>query len=213
MSHNSSQKFIWECGYMMLITVIICFLAFFLSHLSLPAVSSVFFMNLAGVIILWLKPLSRHRLYFLNILNCITATTLAYLVIALVINSPDSFYTMIIIIIVMDIFSFTKAGKRTANARLTGNVNTLARLSICLPVPHNSGLQPIIGLGDLYFYSILFLFFLHHDGVPASFWSIFLILVGQTANILLISIIRNKAWYKGFPATAFPGIFCLIYFI
>lgn len=192
------------------ITGMICLLAVLLNNVTLPVIGILFFVDMIVIIVLWMRPLSRKLLYVLNVLNMLGAGSLAYLLMMLLGDSVESFVTMITIIVVMDVFSFTKKGKVTPNARLMNHNNALARLCICLPVPQKPGLQPIIGVGDLYFYSAIIIFSLRSFGISGLGWIILLVLAGQLANILLISVIRNKAWYKGFPATLFPGVFCLI---
>jgi len=194
-------------------TAIGCMLAFLLNKIIFPVILILFIVNLAGVVVLWTRPLSRNLLYLLNVLNCLASVSFACLLVTVFIKSVDSFLTMMIIIVVMDVFSFTKKGKKTPNARLINQSNTLARLSICLPVPGKPGLQPIIGVGDLYFYSVISVFLLHFFGANNFGYMLLMVLAGQLLNILFIAIIKNKTWYKGFPATLFPGILSLIIMI
>lgn len=210
MSKNSTKKLTWEYGYMLGMTAISGILAFLMNKMSLPVILILFLVDLAGIIVLWLKPLSRKLLYILNVLNCLASVSFAYLLITAFIKSVDSFVAFIIILVVMDVFSFTKAGKKTPNAKLISNNNALPRLSICLPVPGKPGLWPIIGVGDLYFYGTISVFSIQHFGMSVFGYILLLILAGQLINILLISNIKEKVWYKGFPATLFPGIFYLI---
>lgn len=209
LSKTAPKELTWEYGYMIGMTAISCILSFLLSKIALPVISILFLVDIAGIVVLWTRPLSRRLLYFLNVLNSLASVSFAYLLVTVFIKSIDSFITVVVIIVVMDVFSFTKAGKKTPNARLINN-NTLARLSICLPVPGKPGLQPIIGVGDLYFYSVIAVFSLHNFGLDIFGNILLLILAAQLINILLISLIKNKTWYKGFPATLFPGIFYLI---
>jgi hypothetical protein len=210
MSKLGKKKLAWEYGYMLGMTAIICILVSLLMKLELPVTFILFLADIAGIVVLWSRPLSRRLLYVLNVLNSLAAASLAYLFVAVLIKSVDDIFAMIVAILVMDVFSFTRPGKHTPNARLVNNNNTLARLCICLPVAGKPGLQPIIGVGDLYFYSAMLSFSLHNFGVNIWGKIFLLILAGQLANIILISIIKNKTWYKGFPATLFPGIFYLI---
>lgn len=210
MSKNSTKKLTWEYGYMLGMTAISGILAFLMNKMSLPVILILFVVDLAGIIVLWLKPLSRKLLYILNVLNCLASVSFADLLITAFIKSVDSFVAFIIILVVMDVFSFTKAGKKTPNAKLISNNNALPRLSICIPVPGKPGLQPIIGVGDLYFYGTISVFSIHHFGMSVFGYIVLLILAGQLINILLISNIKEKVWYKGFPATLFPGIFYLL---
>jgi hypothetical protein len=208
-SKMDKKNLSWEYSYMLGMTIIICILAALLNNFTLPVVIVAVLMDITVIIVLWTRALSRKLLYLLNVFNCLAAASLAYLIVTFILKTVDSFVAMIIVIIVVDVFSFTKKGKTTPNARLMNNTNTLARLCICLPVAGKPGLQPIIGVGDLYFYSTMLLFSLHIIGTYA-FWKFsLLILAGQLANIILISAIRNKNWFKGFPATLFPGIFCI----
>lgn len=209
------KELTWEYGYMLGMTAISCILASLLNRLILPVIFILFLVVFAGIVALWAKPLSRNLLYLLNVLNSLASVSFAYLLVTGFLKSVESFASVVVIIIVMDVFSFTKVGKKTPNSRLINNKNTLARLSICLPVPGKPGLQPIIGVGDLYFYSAISVFSLHIFSANAFVYILLFVLAGQLINILFISMIKNKIWYKGFPATLFPGIFYLIimYFI
>jgi hypothetical protein len=156
---------------------------------------------------LWTKKLSKKTLYFLDILNLLETNLIGYLIIFFVSTSADTMIGILCGVIIADVFSFTKSGKNTPNAKVIGNVNTLARLSICLPVPKKQGLSPIIGVGDLIYYSMIITHSIKYQGISVGYISFLLILAGQLVNILFISIIIRKNWYKGFPATLFPGVF------
>jgi hypothetical protein len=175
--------------------------------LSYNIVIPAFCIILIFIILLWTKKLSKKTLYFLDILNLLEANLVGYLIIYIVISSSDTMIGILCGVIVADVFSFTKSGKNTLNAKLVGNINTLAKLSICLPVPKKQGLSPIVGVGDLIFYSMIIMHSIKYQGISVGYISFLLILAGQTANILFISIIIRKNWYKGFPATLFPGVF------
>lgn len=211
MSKSDKKKLTWEYSYILGITIIICILAAFINKATLPITAIIFLVALAVIILLWMKPLSKNVLYMLNVLNSLASVSLASLLITLLINNVDSMIAVISATVVSDVFSFTKKGKSTANARLANNNNTLARLSICLPVPGKQGLLPLIGVGDLYFYSIILFFSLHIFGAYIVGKVFLLIIAGQLANIILIAMIKDKTWYRGFPATLCPGIFYLAF--
>ena len=213
MSKIVQKNLTWEYIYILGMSAIGCMLAFLLNKINLPVILILFIVDLAGIVVLWTRPLSRNLLYLLNVLNCLASVSFACLLVTVFIKSVDSFLTMMIIIVVMDVFSFTKKGEKTPNARLINQSNTLARLSICLPVPGKPGLQPIIGVGDLYFYSVISVFLLRFFGANYFGYMLLLVLTGQLLNVLFIAIIKNKTWYKGFPATLFPGILSLIIMI
>ena len=167
---------------------------------------------IAGFYFVWIKKLSKVNLYFNNILNLLAANIIAYFLINYFIKSQDTITGLIIGIAVMDVFSFTKRGKNTLNAKLSGNINTMARLSICLPVPGNPGLQQIIGVGDLLYYSIITMYYIKLAGTSAGLQAAMIILIGQLVNTIAILVLKRiqKEKYKGFPATLFPGMFIII---
>lgn len=199
----------WEYCYIFGMTAADCILAFLLAELSLSVVLIAFITELIGIAILWTKPLSKKMLYVLDVLNCLGAVSLAYLLVGTLIRETETFVAVIIVIVVMDVFSFTRAGRKTPNAILISKSSTVARLSICLPVPGKPGMQPIIGVGDLYFYGLITIFAMQQLGTGVFGKVFLLILSGQLINILLITNMKKKAWYKGFPATLFPGILCI----
>lgn len=203
------KNIVWEYWYILGMTAVSCILAFFLEKAAISVIFILFITELVGIIILWTKALSKKLLYVLNVLNCLAAVSLADLLVGTLIREVETFVVVIIVIAVIDVFSFTRAGRKTPNAILISKSNTVARLSICLPVPGKPGLQPIIGVGDLYFYAVITIFSLQHFGTDVFGKVFLLILSGQLINILLIANLKNKVWYKGFPATLFPGILCI----
>jgi hypothetical protein len=192
------------------ITTALCFLSNNMPVL-LMLISLIIIM--AGIYFVWLKKLSKRILYFNNILNILAANILAYFLIHYLINSQSTIIGMILGIVVMDVFSFTKRGKNTLNAKLSGNINTMARLSVCLPIPKKPGLQQIIGVGDLLYYALITMYYIKSGRTSAAgIHAAMIILIGQLVNIIAILVIKRiqKEQYKGFPATLFPGIFIII---
>jgi hypothetical protein len=163
-----------------------------------------------GLIIVWKKALSKKLLYFNNLLLLLFPACLAYFAVSYVIHSTDIIIGLVAGVAVMDVYSFTKRGKNTLNAKACGNMNTLARLSVCLPVPKKPGLQPIIGVGDLTYYSLIMMYFVKSDGMKAGAITFLIILLGQLINILSIIYVKKKQLFNGFPATLFPGLFIFI---
>jgi hypothetical protein len=154
--------------------------------------------------------MSKKVLYQLNVLNLFGAAMLGSVLSFIV--SKDTMIGIIYGAVIMDVLSFTRYGKNTLNAKLSERTYTLTRLSICLPVLKKQGLHPIIGVGDLVFYSLLMAFAI--KATLGSGWlvAILLILAGQMVNILFISMFIHKTWYRGFPATLFPGILFICFF-
>lgn len=215
MNRNESNISYLPYFYILVITCIICVLPFFANRLSWSVMLIVLAVTMTCIVILWLQKLSRSNLYINNVLNLIAPVILAYIFITFVIKSTSTINGFIAGVAVMDVFSFTKRGKHTLNAKLASNVNTMARLSICLPIPGKPGLQQIIGIGDLFYYSMITLFFIHSGGLSAGRYAAFVILAGQLVNCVSIVILKRiqKDRYKGFPATIFPGLFIIIAYI
>jgi hypothetical protein len=203
---NNTSYFL-EYFFMLAVTFINCIISFVCYRLSYEIIIPAFFTIIVCIIVLWTKQLSKKALYLLDILNILGAIVVGGLIASIASGSTDLMTGIFCGIVIMDVFSFTKAGGKTPNTKLAGHTNTLARLSICLPIPKKRGVQPIIGIGDLLYYSLIMMYSLKSNGMPAGWAAFLLILAGQLTNILFISIIRHKHWYRGFPATLFPGMF------
>lgn len=210
MSEPQKKTLIWEYIYMLLITAIIGLLPFL--YYKLPSVIMLIFVIfvVAGLIIVWKSKLSKKLLYFNNLLLFIFPACLAYFANCYIIHSMDTIIGVVVGVAVMDVVSFTKRGRNTLNAKASANMNTLARLSVCLPVPKKPGLQPIIGVGDLTYYSVIMIYFINSDGVQAGLIAFSVIFLGQLVNILAIMYVKKKQLFDGFPATLFPGLFIFI---
>lgn len=210
MNENKKPNLYFEYFYMLAITATICLLPLLYYKMSVSAMLIVFIIVLTVIITIWRKPMSRKLLYLLDILNVIAAISFSFLIMLILGDAKASIVSFIIAIVILDVYSFTRRGKHTLNAKLIANTSTLARLSICLPVPGKPGLQPLIGIGDLYFYTVMCLFALDLYGTSHYYIVILILVIGQLANIILISLTFRKKWYKGFPATLFPGLFYLV---
>lgn len=178
---------------------------------ALPMLISILIV-MAGICFVWSRKLSKKNLYVNNVLILLVANMLAYFFTDYLIISKDRLFGFVIGVAVVDVFSFTKRGKHTLNAKLAGNVSTLARLSICLPIPGKPGLQQIIGVGDLVYYSTITMFFLKAPEASNGLIVAILILVGQFVNIISTMVLKKlqKEQYRGFPATLFPGVIVFI---
>jgi hypothetical protein len=189
------------------ITFLIVALSFISYKISILPMLVSFIIIMVSVILLWSRKLSKNSLYLNNLLNILAANMIAYFVTGYVIKSQDTMLGVIVGVAVMDVFSFTKRGKNTLNAKLAGNINTMARLSICLPIPGYPGLQQIIGVGDLLYYSIITIYYIKSYGMLSGLNAGIFILIGQIVNIIFIEVLKKiqKEQYKGFPATLFPG--------
>ena len=213
MKENKKTNLFWEYLYMLLITATISLLPLLYYQALVPVMLLILLSTLALIIVIWRKPMSKSLLYLLNLLNVIAVGSFAFFILLILRNTPESIISLIIVIVLLDVYSFTKRGKNTLNAKLIAQPTALARLSFCLPVPGKPGLQPIIGVGDLYFYSVMALFALDTYNILSYFIVVIILITGQLSNILFIYYIKDKSWYKGFPATLFPGLLYLVLLI
>lgn len=198
--------------FILAITLIVIALSFISYKIPVLPMLILLALVIAGICFVWVSKLSKKNLYLNNILLLLAANILAYILINYVIKYTDTVNGIIIGVAVTDVFSFSKRGKHTLNAKLSGNINTLARLSVCLPLPKIPGLQPIIGVGDLLYYSIITIYYTEKGGILTGLYAGLIIFIGQLANIIAILILKKiqKERFKGYPATLFPGMFALI---
>ena len=115
-----------------------------------------------------------------------------------------------IAISIQDVLSFTKLGKRTANAKAMSSTEFMSKLILYSKSTKDGHLIPTKGMGDFLFYSLWL------SGIYYSKFNIKYLLLGFTGiligtiiNYLIISKIYQKENYKGFPATIIPFI-CLV---
>jgi len=210
MKENQKSNYLWEYLYIIGLTIIIGILPFLFFRLPFQLVLVILVITIFGVFTVWKKPLSKKLLYINNLLLLCAPLCLTYIITFIFIHTTDSFIGMIVGVAIMDVFSFTRSGRNTLNAKLFSNTNSLARLSVCLPVPKKPGLQPVIGVGDLTYYSLITMFSLKVDGITGGLIAVLILFIGQLVNIIFIAIMKKKQCTKGFPATLFPGLFIII---
>ena len=109
---------------------------------------------------------------------------------------------------VIDVLSFTKLGKRTANAKAMSNVNFMSKL-IVYGAGKGDALYPTCGIGD-YFYFALWLTALCKNGTMLLILGAGLLL-GNIINKAIICKLSKKPNYKGLPATIVPFV-CVVVF-
>lgn len=212
MSDKKFKNISLEYILILVITSMICGISLISYDLSLVIILISFLIVTIAILLLWQRQLSIKNLYLYDVLNLLAPNLLAYLLLLYLIKTEDIFIGVILGVAVMDVFSFTKRGKNTLNAKLSTNIDTMARLSICLPIPGKLGLQQIIGVGDLLYYSVITMYYLHNFGISVGLKITLLIIIGQIVNIVSILLLRKikTEQYKGFPATLFPGVFIII---
>jgi len=210
MNKNNKPNYLWEYLYIISLTIIIGFLTFLFFQFHFQLVIILFAITIIGVLFVWKRPLSKKLLSINNILLLCAPLCITYIITSTFIQSTESFLGVIIGVAAADVFSFTRSGRNTLNAKVISNTNSLARLSICLPVPKKPGLQPILGVGDLTYYSLIAMFSLKTGGTKAGLIAVLILFAGQILNIVFIAIMKKRQWTKGFPATLFPGMFMII---
>ncbi len=139
MKKNQSTYLLWEYGYMWSVTIVACALSYLCKYLKAEILLPSLSILLVWVILLWKKPISKKVLYQLNVLNLFGAVMLGSILSFIV--SKDIMIGIIFGVVIMDVLSFTKYGKNTLNAKLSERTNSLARLSICLPVLKKVSIQ------------------------------------------------------------------------
>lgn len=207
---NQRNHYLWEYSYILCLSIVIGLLPFLFTKLPIQLVIGILVITVCGVLMVWKRPLSKKLLYFNNFLLLCAPLCITYIISSLFAHSMDNFIGIIAGVAIMDVFSFTRFGRKTPNAKLSNNTNSLARLSVCLPVPKKPGLQPVIGVGDLTYYSFITTFSLRMGGITAGIIAVFIIFIGQIVNIIFIEIMKKRQWKKGFPATLFPGLFTIL---
>ncbi|WP_438493602.1 hypothetical protein [Paenibacillus sp. IHBB 3054] len=203
----------WELTYIFFLTALLTTLAGIVRELPHAIAIAGFTAAFAANIWIWKKSISRTVIYLHNGLNIVCALFLAYMLSAYVFVSESAIIGAALGVVVMDVFSFTKRGRFTLNAKLMGQNNTAVRLSICLPVSGKRGLIPVIGVGDLVFYSMLTMVALKSDSEFGLLFAVLPILAGQLLNIAIILAVKDKKGFKGFPATLMPGLLFIVFYI
>ncbi len=196
--------------FMALITGLICALTALLYEVQSIIIIISFVVILGLNIVLWKRKLSKGLLYAHNLLNILGAITFGYLISNITVHSKDALFGLIVGYVAMDVFSFTRRGGFLPNSKLMNQSDMLARLSISLPLPKLKGLFPIIGIGDMAYYSMITMSTLKACGISELLTIMSILFIGQLLNIGCILIISSKKWYKGFPATLMPGVLFLI---
>ncbi|WP_150275480.1 hypothetical protein [Paenibacillus tepidiphilus] len=199
-----------EFLYMLLLTLLMIVLALAAQRINPGIAVLVLAAGVAMSVWLWKQELSVKVLYRHNVLNVVCALALAVLIPALLKIDLSGYLSILSAVIVADMLSFLRIGRRTPNAKLMGNRQSLARLSICLPLPGRPGLTPIIGVGDLMFYALLTLAALQFPQALHPWIALPLVVLGQLLDIVLIVAAERRKGYKGFPATLMPGVLFII---
>ncbi|MFL0195879.1 hypothetical protein ACJDU8_09930 [Clostridium sp. WILCCON 0269] len=125
----------------------------------------------------------------------------------------DIFLGVLIAVPLADMLSFTKTkvGENSTNARILKNFSLAPKLVIYVKKKKDH-LIPLIGVGDICFYSLL-ISFVHKLSSKLTFrYDIFLIM-GCLFNCILIMLIHRKKWFKGFPATSGPAVLTFVFFL
>lgn len=122
----------------------------------------------------------------------------------------EALLPMMICVCTIDVLSFTRHGKGTANAKLMNSNKWLPRLLV-YGRSFKTG-KPVAtkGFGDYYNYSIAFATIHTTYGKSIGLYAILAIIFGVVINLIIISRIYKYTWYKGFPATIGPLGLCTI---
>lgn len=113
----------------------------------------------------------------------------------------ESTISIAAIVTVMDIVSFTRIGKRTANAKAIANKSVAARLFV-YGIEKNDVLIPTCGFGD-YLYYAMWISGIHSlsESIQTYVFCAFMILVGIIIQSVVIKKLSIRDNFKGFPGT------------
>ena len=122
----------------------------------------------------------------------------------------ETLLPMMICVCFMDVYSFTRSGKSTVNAKLMSSNKWLPRLLV-YGRSFKTG-KPVVtkGFGDYLNYSIAFTTIYTTYGKITGLFATIAIILGVIINLIIISKICKYTWYKGFPATIGPLGLCVI---
>lgn len=117
---------------------------------------------------------------------------------------------MMIYVCAIDVFSFTRRGKNTMNAKLMSSNKWLPRLLVYGRSFKTGKPVGTKGFGDYYNYSIAFSTIYTAYGKTIGIGAIIAIILGVIINLIIINRVYKHTWYKGFPATIGPLGLCVV---
>lgn len=158
------------------------------------------------------KPFNKNHLIISGFI-CLLIVLLSGILIGRYISTASAIAIGISVGIV-DVFSFTKKGKNTTNAKVMRNKPLMYKLIVYGISFKDKSPVPTKGLGDFMYYSILLsTLFQFIKSTTILFLGMLFCFLGCVINWVIIPFIYKKPWYKGFPATIIPFIFLLPLYI
>lgn len=199
------KSYIWSGIYLIIELVLIYLFKFVLSEKFL-------YLGIAGLIYmivnLFFIKYKRERLFINGIIFFITSVLLGILIGRDL--KAEEVVAIGAAISIIDGLSFTKFGKRTANAKAMSNINFMSKM-IVYGKGKKEKLYPTCGIGDYLYFSI-WLSGLSKNISMLVFLGIGLF-IGNIINKIIIYRIHIKDNYKGIPATIIPFICTMICYI
>lgn len=206
MDYKLKKCIIWSFVFIIIETMLVTILKYNVDHVFLY----ICFIGLVYMLInAFCIKYHRERLFINGIISFITVVLFGVLA-GLNLEVKDVIAIGVAISLI-DVLSFTKAGKRTMNAKAMSNVNFMSKL-IVYGIGKEDALYPTCGIGD-YFYFALWL-----AGLGKSIKLLLLLgvglFVGNFINKVIVLKLSKRTNYRGIPATIIPFICILsIYFL
>nr|WP_295975180.1 hypothetical protein [uncultured Bacillus sp.] len=188
------------------------FLAFFILKINHVVLLITAIIGMAYLLIYVKKPFNKNDL-IVNGVFCMLAVLLCGVLIGRYIPIASAIGIGMAVGIV-DVLSFTKKGKNTANAKVMRNKPLMSKLIVYGISFKDQSPVPTKGLGDFMYYAILLsALFQFSKSTTILFLGCFAVFLGCVINWIIVCFIYKKPWYKGFPATIIPFIFLIPLYI
>ncbi|MBU3142783.1 hypothetical protein [Clostridium sp. CF012] len=207
---TQNSYYIWMAFYMVIVPFFTISSVFLLKNISIVIFVLTFFLTLSYSFFLAKKEINKKSLYMQNVLSILGSMALGFIGSFIMTKIPILFWIWLIYVIIMDSYNFTNIGKKTKAAKLIKNPEMVSRLSINLPIPFYENLVPVIGVGDLSYFILIVITTAKLCENQFFWYTGIAIILGQIVNAIIFLSCHKKRWYKGIPATVFPGVFSLL---
>ena len=205
LGQRRSKRLAWISLHILGVSLAAALLSIAASPIPPVGLAIVVVVSAGAVLWMWGRGLDRRRLSLLSVANLLGGAAAGMLA-AQWLPTAGSLLSFLAGFAIMDLVSFTRLGRWTLNAYLMGRAPILRRLSVSLPLPGLPDPYPVLGVGDVFCYSLLVA---GGRGVFGGFWpwpAVGAIVVGQALNIGYFLLFARRPWFRGFPATFMPVI-------
>lgn len=158
------------------------------------------------------RPITKIETFIIMNKIYMVACVIIGLALGKLIKIPSSLLGIIIGVAISDVLSFTKSriGEKTTNSIVSRKTSLLEKLLIYVNIKEYSNLLPILGVGDIIFFSLL-VSSLYQINPDYLLQSVALLILGVIINYICIYFSCKRKGYKGFPGTLGPSITFMIF--